>query len=102
METGQSPVHLRHTPTPLSAEMDLGVLVDDKLPMSWQRARVAKKTNGILACSNKSMASRLREVILPLYSALVRLQLPSVQFWAPQFKKDKEGYEDDQGTGAPL
>ncbi|KFQ62889.1 hypothetical protein N334_13233, partial [Pelecanus crispus] len=67
------------------AEQDLGVLVDEKLDMNRQCACC------ILGCINRSMASRSREVILPLYSALVRPHVEyCIQLWSPQYRKDMD------------
>ncbi|CAJ0964370.1 unnamed protein product [Ranitomeya imitator] len=65
--------------------------------MSQQCDAEAKEVNTVIGCIKRSMESRSCEVIIPIYSSLVRLHLEyCVQFWAPHFKKDIEKMEQVQ------
>ncbi|PKU29643.1 rna-directed dna polymerase from mobile element jockey- hypothetical protein [Limosa lapponica baueri] len=88
-----------------SVEKDLGVLVDNWMTMSQQCAFVAKKANGILGCIKKSVVSRSREAILPIYPGEVTpgvlcpvLGPPVQERQGTAGESLVEGYKGDQGT----
>ena len=69
-------------------------MVDDKLDMRQQHALAAQQANCIPGCIKRSTASRLREVILLLYSVLVRPHLEyCIHMWSPQYRRDMDMLE---------
>ena len=62
-----------------SEEKDLGVLVNDKLNMTRQCVLAAQKASCLLGCIPSSAGSRVTEVIMPFYSALLWWDPP----WSP-------------------
>jgi len=67
-------------------ETDLEVLVDEKHIETQQRMLAAQQASRILGCIKSRVASRSREGILPLCSALESC----VQLWSPWHRKDME------------
>ncbi|KAJ7398494.1 hypothetical protein BTVI_124649 [Pitangus sulphuratus] len=71
------------------AKKDLGILVDEKLDMRQHWALAAQKS--ILSCIKRNVASRSKEVILLVNSALLRIHMEySVQLWSSQHRKSIE------------
>ena len=82
-------------------QRDLGVLVDEQLNASQQRAAAARKANGMLACISTAITSR----DTPLCPALAR---PHLEYCIHQKRcgqageGPEKGHKDDQTTGKPV
>lgn len=78
-------------------EKDLGVLISDDLKPSSHIDGVILKANRILGMMYRSIQTRTKDVMLPLYTALVRPHLEyCVQAWCPHYIKDIQKLEKVQ------
>ena len=73
------------------------------MDMNQQCAQTAQKANHTLGCIKRSMASRSKEVILPLYSVLLRPHLEyCMQMWSPQYRRDTDLLECVQSRATKM
>lgn len=90
------------------AEEHLGVMVDEKLTMSWHWALIAQKADRIPGCIQRNVGSRAREGTVPLCPAPVRPHLQSEHSsGAPNVRRTwncwikSRGHNVGKRTGAP-
>ncbi len=82
---------------------DLGVLVASSLKFSQQYKNAAGKANKMLGFINRNISFKTKDVILPLYTSLVRPHLEyAVQFWAPYDAKDTAKVEAIQRRATKM
>ena len=71
--------------------------------MSQKYVLAAQKANCVLGHIKTEVASRERQVTVPIYSVLVRSHLQyCIQAWDPQYKKDRELLERVQRRATKM
>ena len=81
----------------VDSERDLGVVVSNDMKVALQCAKACATANRMLGVIKRTFSSRSRDVIIPLYKAIVRPHLEyCVQAWRPHLKKDVELLEKVQ------
>ena len=84
-------------------EKDLGVIITSDLKSSKQCIEACSRANKILGYINRSVEYKSKEIILTLYTSLVRPHLEyAVQFWSPHLKKDADMLERVQRRATKM
>lgn len=92
-----------------SAEKDIGIWVGAS-QMNQQSILAVAKPNCFMGCISENLPSRTKDLIMSLYSALLKpcLEKTCVQFWSSQFKRhwetgrsSEKGQHDDQRIRTP-
>jgi ribonucleases P/MRP protein subunit RPP40 len=75
----------------MEVEKDLGVMISEDLKASRNFQEVYSRASRALGMMKRSIVYKTRDVLLPLYKALVR---PLVEYcvpaWSPHYQKDEE------------
>ena len=78
-------------------EKDLGVIISGNLKCASQVDKVVLTANRILGMINRSIVTKSKDIILPLYRTLVRPHLEyCIQAWRPYLKQDIDKLEKVQ------
>ena len=86
-----------------NVEKDLGILISNDLKVTKQCIIAEKKAMKILGYIKWLFSYRDKNIIVPLYTSLVRPHLEyAVQFWSPDLRKDIKRLEKVQARATKL
>ena len=79
---------------PLNEEKDIGIIVSDDLKWEKHCSAAVSKSNRILGMIKRNFTDRSKEVIIPLYTSLIRRHLQyCCQLWNPNCNNLVEGVQ---------
>ena len=84
-------------------EKDVGVTISGDMKVSEQCTIAASKGNQIIGLIGRNVTYKVKELIVPLFKALVRPHLEyCIQAWIPYCKKDKDTLERIQRRATKM
>ena len=85
------------------SERDLGVMVQSDLKVDQQCCKAADEANRKLGMIKRGFKNKTRDVMLPLYKAMVRPHLDyCIQAWRPYLRKDIDRLEKVQRRATKM